>query len=117
MSSKSKKVTPATGRHSFVTDFINFVKGFGVIGLALGVVIGTASTQIVSSLVTNIIEPIIAKIGGVEDIANLVWWDIKYGQFIADFIDFVILLFVVYVAVKVIIGRFLTPEEREKMGL
>ena len=112
----SKAVTTAKSQ-SFITNFINFVKGFGVIGLALGVVIGTASTAIVSSLVTNIIEPIIAKIGGVDEITKLEWEGIMYGQFIADFIDFLILLFVVYVAVKVIVGRFLTAEEKEKMGL
>ena len=112
----SKLSTPVTNQ-SFVTDFINFVKGFNVIGLALGVVIGTASTAIVGSLVSNVIEPIIAKVGGVDNIKDLAWQGIKYGQFVADFIDFVILLFIVYLAVKLIIGKFLTPEERKKMGL
>ena len=102
---------------SFLNDFVNFIKGFGVIGLALGVVIGSASTQIVGSLVSNIIEPIIAKIGGVENIQNLAWMGIKYGQFIADFIDFVILLFVVYVTVKLFVSRFLTEVEKEKLKM
>jgi large conductance mechanosensitive channel len=102
---------------SFVQEFMGFVKGFGVIGLAIGVVIGGAATTIVNSLVENIITPILVLIGGVESIEKLEFEGILYGQFIADLINFLILLLIVYVAVKLIIGRLLTDAEKEKMGM
>ena len=103
---------------SFVEEFMGFVKGFGVIGLAIGVVIGGAATKIVDSLVENIVSPLLALIGGVDGLAELwVVEGIKFGAFVADLINFVILLLIVYSAVKLIIGRFLTDAEKEKMGM
>ncbi len=107
-----------TKNKSFIDEFMGFVKGFGVIGLAIGVVIGGAAKTIVDSLVANIIEPILAMIGGLDNISELwVVEGIKFGAFIGDLINFLILLWIVFVAVKIIISRFLSPKEREDMGM
>ncbi len=102
---------------SFVEEFMAFVKGFGVIGLALGVVIGGAASKIVASLVENIIQPLLGLVGGLESLSE---WEVgvfKLGAFIGDFIEFAVLLLVVYCAVKIVVGKFLSSKEREEMGI
>jgi large-conductance mechanosensitive channel len=107
-----------TKNKSFIEEFMAFVKGFGVIGLAVGIVIGDAATAFVGSIVTNIISPLLARIANVDGIADLwVVEGVKFGAFVASAINFIVLLLVVYVSVKSIIGRFLSKDEREKMGL
>jgi large conductance mechanosensitive channel len=102
---------------SFVEEFMAFVKGFGVIGLALGVVIGGAAEVIVASLVKNIISPIFGYIGGLDDLSGWMLGKFGVGAFVNDMIQFLVLLFVVYATVKIIIGRFLSAKEREDLGL
>jgi large conductance mechanosensitive channel len=106
---------------SVVQEFVNFIKGFGVIGLAIGVVIGSAVTKLVASLVDNIITPIVGIILNGSDFSKLVIKvgnsEIMYGKFIGSSIDFLIIVAVVWVAVKLIVGRMLTAEEKTKMGM
>jgi large conductance mechanosensitive channel len=103
--------------NAFIKEFMAFVKGFGVIGLALGVVIGGAASKIVASLVTNLINPALGLIGGLDSLAEWTPGGFGVGAFINDSIEFVVLLLVVYIAVKVVIGKFLSAKEREEMGL
>jgi large conductance mechanosensitive channel len=106
---------------SAIQEFIAFIKGFGVIGLAIGVVIGTAVTKLVASLVDNVITPIVGIILNGVDFSGLVikvgGSTIKYGMFIGSFIDFIIIVAVVWIAVKVIVGRMLSEKERTDMGM
>lgn len=106
---------------TFIQQFVAFVKNFGVLGLAIGVVIGQATLNIVNSLVANIITPIIGIIFAGVDFSELAVTvgesEIKYGQFISDLINFLVIVFLVYAAIKVVIGRFLSEKEREKIGL
>ena len=98
-----------------------FVKGFGVIGLAIGVVMGGAVTNLVTSLVSNIITPIIGAIAGEVNFASLSFTlgksKIMHGAFIGSLIDFLIIILIIYIAVKAIVGRMLTKDKREKLGL
>lgn len=104
-----------------IQEFVAFIKGFGVIGLAIGVVIGGAVTKLVASLVENIVTPIVGIfLGGV----NFSGLEIKigssiihYGLFISSLIDFLILLLVVWVGVKLIVGRMLSADEKAKLGM
>jgi large conductance mechanosensitive channel len=106
---------------SFVQEFVAFVKGFGVIGLAIGVVIGGAVAKLVASLVDNVITPIIGIIvGGVkfdELVLKVGESKIMYGMFISSLIDFLIIILVIYVAVKLIVGKMLSADERAKLGM
>lgn len=108
-----------TKKHkSFIDEFMGFVKGFGVIGLAIGVIIGGAAKTIVDSLVENIINPLLAMVGGLDNISEL--WvvnGVKIGAFVGDFINFLIMLFIVYVVVKLVISNFLSEKEKEEMGM
>ncbi|MBC7471767.1 MAG: MscL family protein [candidate division SR1 bacterium] len=106
---------------SVVQEFINFIKGFSVIGLAIAVVIGTAVTKLVASLVDNIITPIVGILLNGSDFSGLVIQvgksKIMYGMFIGSLIDFLIIVAVVWAAVKLIVGKMLTPEEKAKLGM
>jgi large conductance mechanosensitive channel len=106
---------------SVIQEFIAFVKGFGVIGLAIGVVIGGAVTKLVASLVENVVAPIVGILLGGVDFSGLVLEvgksKIMYGAFISSLIDFLILVAVVWVAVKLIVGRMLSADEKAKLGM
>ncbi len=84
--------------------FIDFVREQGVVGLAVGFILGGAVSKIVAALVTDIINPLIGiLIGGlnlknayVESFGAKFMW----GDFISVLIDFIIIAFVVYFGVK-----------------
>ncbi len=104
-------------KKNFIFGFLQFVKKYGVVGLALGVVMGNAVNTLVKSLVENIINPILAKIIGKVDLSSIVFQGIKIGSFINDVINFLILLFVVYTAVSLLINRFLTEDEKKSLKI
>lgn len=90
----------------FINEFKAFAIKGNVIDLAVAVVIGTAFGKIVSSLVANIITPLIGLLMGGIDFSGLAYTvgdvEVTYGVFIQSIIDFTIVAFVIFVAVKVI---------------
>lgn len=74
-----------------------------VIDLAVGVIIGAAFQKIVSSLVDDIISPVIglfAKTDLSALVVNVFDVDIRYGSFLTAIINFIIMAFVIFVIVK-----------------
>ncbi len=72
-----------------LNEFKKFAFRGNVLDLAVGVIIGAAFGKIVSSLVTDIMMPIIALVfPSKPDFSNLAWQGIKYGNFIQITIDF-----------------------------
>jgi len=104
-------------KENILVDFIEFIKKYGVIGLAVGVVIGQAVTKLVNSLVDNIINRILAKVLGLVDLSSFSPFDIKIGSFITDLINFIIITFVLYISIRFFIIRFLGDEEKAKLNL
>lgn len=102
---------------SALQEFVAFVKGFGVIGLAIGVVIGGAVNTLVGELTKDIISPLLGYVVGGVDFASVKLGNIMIGSFVGSLINFLILVAVVWVGVKVIVGRMLTAEEKEKLGM
>jgi len=92
--------------HSFIEEFKAFAVKGNVIDLAVAVVIGAAFGKIVSSLVANIITPIIGLIMGGINFTNMSYMVgdavISYGVFIQAVIDFVIVALVIFMVVKAI---------------
>ena len=92
----------ATG---LLADFKAFAMKGNVIDMAIGVIIGTAFGKIVTSIVNDIIMPAIGIIGG-KDFSLLVLTingsDIKYGAFIQNVIDFLIIAICMFIVVKLI---------------
>lgn len=83
-------------------DFKAFAFKGNVLDLAIGVVIGAAFGKIVSSLVDNIIMPLIAKFVGKEQFADLSFWGIKYGAFIQSVFDFFIVAAAIFMFIRVL---------------
>ena len=101
----------------FVEEFFSFLKKFGVIGLALGVVMGSAVKGLVDSLVLNIINPVLAKILGQVNLSEIVFYDIRVGNFLNDAINFLVLMLVVYLAISLLIKKFLSEDEIKTLKL
>ncbi|WP_312099543.1 large conductance mechanosensitive channel protein MscL, partial [Niallia sp.] len=85
------------------------IKG-NVIDLAVGVVIGTAFSKIVSSLVQDLIMPFFAKfIIGVK-FSSWAYGDIKYGNFVQTIVDFFIISFSIFLVIR-FLSKFKKKEE------
>jgi large conductance mechanosensitive channel len=85
--------------------FLDFIRQQGVIGLAVGFILGGAVSKVVSAIVTDLINPILGIIMGPAGNLTSYSWQIgkatiRYGDFITNFIDFVVIAAVVYLGVK-----------------
>ena len=89
-----------------INEFKKFIMRGNVIDLAVGVVMGNAFSKIVSSLVNDIMMPIIGIIIGGHDFSNLSITvgtaKIMYGSFIQNIIDFLIIAASIFVFIKII---------------
>lgn len=87
-----------------IKEFKKFIERGSVIDLAVGVVIGGAFSSIVTSLVNDIIMPLIGIIIGGIDFTGLSFKVgsayIKYGNFIQNIINFLIIAFALFLLVK-----------------
>lgn len=95
-------------------DFKEFAFQGNVMDLAVAVVIGAAFGKIVSSLVDNIITPVIGAISGGIDFSGMNKTigdaDITYGVFIQSIIDFLIVAVVIFAVVR-LLSKFKKKEE------
>ncbi|MEI8361388.1 MAG: MscL family protein [bacterium] len=84
-----------------VNGFFQFIREQGVVGLAIGFILGGAINKLVGSLVADIIQPAIAMIfGSSQNLTDLKYGLIMYGKFLASLIDFTVLSAVVYFGFK-----------------
>ena len=90
----------------FLAEFKKFIMRGNVIDLAVGVIIGGAFQAIVSSLVEDIVTPLLGIILGKVDFSNLAVTigdaSIGYGKFITAVINFFIMALVIFAIVKTI---------------
>ena len=103
---------------NFLKEFKQFISRGNVVDLAVGVIVGSAFSKIVSSLVNDILMPFIGTLlGGLNftsltiTINNAV---ISYGNFIQNIVDFLIIAFCVFVFVK-LINRLHKEEKKEEV--
>ena len=93
------------------SGFMTFIKEQNVVGLAVGLILGTAASGLVNSLINNVIMPPLGfLLGSAEGIRGLVLTlgttpsgevaVLRYGEFINDLINFLVLALVVYCVVK-----------------
>lgn len=86
--------------------FFDFIREQGVVGLAVGFILGGAVSKTVSSLVENVINPLIGvalgRVNLAEKVVSIGSVTLKYGAFISSIIDFVVVAAVVYFGVKMI---------------
>jgi large conductance mechanosensitive channel len=91
---------------SFIKDFKAFAMKGNVVDLAVAVIIGAAFGAIVSSLVTDVITPLLLtpvldKLG-LKDIAELKWGAVTYGRFLAAVINFLVISLVIFMMIRAI---------------
>lgn len=98
-------------------EFREFVLRGNVLDLAVGVIIGGAFSKIVSSLVNDVLMPLIGILIGGVDFKNLTLTigdaKITYGNFIQNVIDFLIIAACIFVIVKVI-NKIIKPLKKEE---
>lgn len=119
----------------FIAEFKEFAMKGNVVDMAIGVVIGAAFGKITTSLVNDVIMPLISRITGGVDFSAWKWVlkaaevdetgaetaaeiAINYGSFIAVVLDFLIIALVLFMVVKAInklrsIGKKEEPAEEE----
>ena len=92
--------------NEIISEFKKFIYKGNVVDLAVGVVIGGAFSKIVSSLVNDIIMPIIGILIGGIDFTSLTLKinnaTIKFGLFFQNIIDFLIIAFCIFMVIKFI---------------
>ena len=87
----------------FFNEFKEFAMRGNVLDMAVGIIIGSAFTGIVTSLVDDILSPMIGLLVQVDfsDLAaNIAGVDLKYGSFIMTVINFVIVAFALFILIK-----------------
>ena len=100
-----------------VQEFKTFISRGNVVDLAVGVVVGGAFSKIVTSLVDNIIMPIVGIIIGGIDFTNLSLTifgvQIQFGLFLQNVVDFLIIAFCIFMVIK-LINKFTKKEEKKE---
>ena len=88
-----------------IKEFKDFAVKGNVLDLAVGVIIGAAFGKIVSSLIEDVITPLIltpaleaAQLSKIEDLT--IFSGVKYGLFISAVINFIIIAFVLFLIIK-----------------
>ncbi|WP_370439727.1 large conductance mechanosensitive channel protein MscL [Kineococcus halophytocola] len=104
-----------------VNGFRDFVLRGNVIDLAVAVVIGAAFTRIITSIVDNLITPLIAAIGGAPNTDRL--WEVElngatfgFGAVIGAVINFLIVAAVVYFVIVTPVNRLLALRKKGEVA-
>ncbi len=107
---------------NFFNEFKKFISRGNVMDLAVGVIIGSAFTAIVTSLVDDMIMPLLSLITGGMDIASMsVSFGVgdqaatlNYGSFLSAIINFLLIAFVIFCMVKAINGATEKLKKKEE---
>lgn len=107
--------------HKFLEEFKKFISKGNVMDMAVGIIIGGAFTSIVSSLVNDIINPLLGLFGGMN-FDQLVWnitgdVTLYYGKFITAVVNFLIMAFIVFILIKAMntaMSKFQKKKEEEE---
>ena len=88
----------------FLKEFKDFAMKGNIVDLAVAVIIGAAFGAIVSSLVDDVITPLLLTpalhAAHADDLDKLMWGTVKYGKFIAAVIKFVTIALVLFMLLK-----------------
>jgi large conductance mechanosensitive channel len=85
-------------------EFKEFAMKGNIVDLAVAVIIGGAFGAIISSFVDDVITPLLLTPAldavGAKDIGQLTWGTVKYGNFLAAVIKFIVVAFVLFLFIK-----------------
>ena len=89
---------------ALLKEFKEFVLKGNILDLAIAVVIGAAFAGIISSLIDDVITPLLLapalKAAGVENLDKLRWGAVKYGNFLSAVLKFLVIAFVLFLVIK-----------------
>lgn len=100
----------------FFEDFKAFIMRGNIVDMAIGVIIGGAFSGLVTSLLDNILSPIIGcfNVGGFNNLHFKIWKaNIYFGAFITDVINFLIMALVVFVIMKLFMALMNAAKKKE----
>lgn len=108
-------------KKGFIAEFKEFISRGNVLDLAVGMIIGSAFTAIVTSLVKDILTPIIGIVlreAGIEKFADWAPGGFGIGSFINAIISFLLISFTIFLIIKTInkaqeLGKKKTEEPKE----
>ena len=112
---------PHPKKKSFKEQYVAFLIAFGVIGVAIGFVIGQAVNKLVTAFVKDIVDPTIGLFlpGSLENMTATVIGihgapsEFKYGDLISNIIDFSIIILLVFLAYK-LLSKYKLIEDKTK---
>jgi large conductance mechanosensitive channel len=88
-------------------EFVHFLKQYGIIGLAIAVIIGGKLNELVSSVVNDLVVPLILqpalKAANVADMKLLSFHGILYGKALGAAIDFLVVALLVFLFAKLVL--------------
>jgi len=88
-------------------EFLAFLKEYGIVGLAIAVIIGGKLNELVSSLVNDLVVPMVLqpalKAAAVDDIRKLSAGGILYGRVLGSAIDFLVMALIVFLFAKLVL--------------
>ena len=94
-------MTHVNGAKSALVGFMEFIRNQGVVGLATAVILGGAVGKVVTSLVADLVMPIVAlTLGSADGIKAISYNGIMFGNFLSTLVDFAIIAAVVYFGIK-----------------
>lgn len=101
---------PVMKAPKWLQGFLDFVREQGVVGLAVGLVLGVAAKSVIDSLVNNVFNPLIGMFGDgsrldnkfvcLKSLNETCMNKLGYGAFLSDILSFIIVAAVVYFVVK-----------------
>jgi large conductance mechanosensitive channel len=98
----------------FMRDFQEFALKGNIVELAIAVIIGGAFGKIITSLIEDIITPVILnpvlQAAKIDDLAALSVNGIKYGLFLAAVLNFIVITFVLFLMIRAL-AKFKREEE------
>ncbi len=94
--------------------FKDFIMRGNVVDLAVAVIIGAAFSQIVNSMVGDVLTPLIGAIFGQPDFSGLFVGPVALGKFINAVVNFLIVALVIYFAIVVPMKKIQEARERKK---
>lgn len=115
-----KNIQSSVKKIKILDEFKTFIARGNVLDLAVGVIIGGAFQSLVKSLTDNIISPILGCFTEVDfnsytlNIGNL---NLRYGAFLTDIINFIIMAFIVFLIVKIMNKIFMKKEVEKQEEL
>ena len=101
--SRGKNVIKNVSKIKVIDEFKTFISRGNVLDLAVGVIIGAAFQSLVTSLTDNIISPILgcfSEVDFTDYVLNIGNLSLRYGAFLTDVINFIIMAFIVFLIVK-----------------